>query len=53
MIGTISVARFSAAWVSVFTITLVWSDINPKDLFTWILEVTPATHYADYTIATS
>ncbi len=53
MIGTISVARFSAAWVSVFTITLLWSDINPKDLFRWILEVTPATHYADYTIATS
>ena len=53
MIGTISVTRFSAAWVFVFTITVVWSGINPKDLFTWILEVTPATHYADYTIATS
>ena len=53
MIGAISVARFSAAWVSVFTITLVWSGINPKDLFTWILEVAPATHYADYTVATS
>ena len=43
MIGTISVTRFS----------VVWSGINPKDLFTWILEVTPANHYADYTIATS
>jgi putative membrane protein len=42
MISTISVTRFSAAWVSVFTITLVWSGINPKDLFTWILEVAPA-----------
>ena len=34
--------RYSAAWVSVFAITLVWSGINPKDLFTWILEVAPA-----------
>jgi putative membrane protein len=42
MISTISVTRFSAAWVSVFTITLVWSGINPNDLFTWILEVAPA-----------
>ena len=42
MISPISVTRFSAAWVSVFTITLVWSGINPKDLFTWILEVAPA-----------
>jgi len=42
MISTISVTRFSAAWVSVFTITLIWSGINPKDLFTWILEVAPA-----------
>ena len=33
---------YSAAWVSVFTIILVWSGINPKDLFTWVLEVAPA-----------
>jgi uncharacterized membrane protein YjdF len=38
MISTISVTRFSTPWVSVFTITLVWSGINPKDLLTWILE---------------
>jgi putative membrane protein len=34
--------RYSIAWVSVFGTVLVWSGINPKDLFTWILEVSPA-----------
>ena len=34
--------NYSIAWVSVFTIVLVWSGINPKDLFTWMLEVAPA-----------
>jgi putative membrane protein len=34
--------RYSSAWVSVFAITLVWSGIDPKDRFTWILEVAPA-----------
>lgn len=29
-------------WVTIYTVVLVWSGINPKDLFTWFLEVTPA-----------
>lgn len=29
-------------WLVVFGITLLWSGINPKDQFTWVLEVAPA-----------
>lgn len=29
-------------WLAVFFIVLGWSMINPKDYFTWFLEVTPA-----------
>lgn len=29
-------------WVSVYTTVLFWSGINPKDEFTWFLEVAPA-----------
>ena len=29
-------------WLIVFTVVLVWSGINPKDQFTWFLEVLPA-----------
>ncbi|MEZ5451967.1 MAG: DUF2238 domain-containing protein [Thiothrix sp.] len=29
-------------WLSVFFVVLIWSGINPKDYFTWILEVAPA-----------
>ena len=29
-------------WIIIFAITLVWSGINPKDQFTWFLEVAPA-----------
>ena len=29
-------------WVVIFTVVLVWSGINPKDYFTWVLEVAPA-----------
>ena len=29
-------------WAIVFTATLIWSGINPKDYFTWFLEVLPA-----------
>jgi len=29
-------------WVSIFCIVLLWSGINPKDQFTWFLEVLPA-----------
>ncbi|XPF93987.1 DUF2238 domain-containing protein [Colwellia sp. RE-S-Sl-9] len=29
-------------WVSLFLAVLVWSGVNPKDQFTWFLEVLPA-----------
>ena len=29
-------------WLIVFTAVLIWSGINPKDQFTWFLEVLPA-----------
>jgi len=29
-------------WLALFFIVLVWSAINPKDQFTWFLEVVPA-----------
>ncbi|WP_309497420.1 DUF2238 domain-containing protein [Sulfurovum sp.] len=29
-------------WLAVFFTVLVWSSINPKDQFTWFLEVAPA-----------
>jgi len=29
-------------WAIIFMATLVWSGINPKDQFTWFLEVSPA-----------
>lgn len=29
-------------WVAIFSGTLIWSGINPKDQFTWFLEVAPA-----------
>lgn len=29
-------------WIFVYIIVLIWSGINPKDYFTWILEVLPA-----------
>ncbi len=29
-------------WLTLFTVTLVWSAIDPKDQFTWFLEVIPA-----------
>lgn len=28
-------------WLSIFTLILLWSGINPKDYFTWFLEVLP------------
>ncbi|MCO4798564.1 MAG: DUF2238 domain-containing protein [Colwelliaceae bacterium] len=30
------------AWVLLFSAVLVWSGVNPKDQFTWFLEVLPA-----------
>ena len=29
-------------WIAVFSCVLIWSGINPKDQFTWLLEVSPA-----------
>ncbi len=29
-------------WLGIFTVTLVWSAVAPKDMFTWFLEVFPA-----------
>ena len=29
-------------WLAVYFIVLIWSGINPKDYFTWFLEVFPA-----------
>ena len=29
-------------WLGIFTVTLVWSAVAPKDMFTWFLEVVPA-----------
>ena len=30
------------AWFAIFFIVLIWSGINPRDYFTWVLEVMPA-----------
>ena len=32
----------TSTWFTIFFIVLIWSGINPKDYFTWILEVMPA-----------
>ena len=29
-------------WLAVYFLVLIWSSINPKDYFTWLLEVLPA-----------
>lgn len=29
-------------WIAIFSGTLIWSGINPRDQFTWFLEVLPA-----------
>lgn len=29
-------------WIGAFTLTLIWSAIEPKDFATWLLEVSPA-----------
>ncbi len=29
-------------WLSIFLAILIWSGINPKDTYTWLLEVLPA-----------
>ena len=37
-----SVHYMKAAWIGVFALVLIWSAIEPKDYFIWILEVSPA-----------
>lgn len=32
----------STIWLAIFFAVLIWSAINPKDQFTWFLEVVPA-----------
>jgi putative membrane protein len=29
-------------WIAIFTLVLLWSAINPREYFTWFLEVLPA-----------
>jgi putative membrane protein len=29
-------------WIALFAAVLIWSGINPKDTFTWVLEIAPA-----------
>ncbi len=35
-------ASLKILWMSIFFAGLIWSGINPKDQFTWLLEVIPA-----------
>lgn len=37
-----SISALAALWVAVYSATLVWSGIHPKDALTWLLEVLPA-----------
>jgi putative membrane protein len=32
----------SAAWILIFSAVFIWSAVNPRDYFTWMLEVSPA-----------
>lgn len=36
------VTTIKTLWIIIFSAALVWSGINPKDQFTWFLEVFPA-----------
>lgn len=39
-------------WITIFSLVLIWSGINPKDQLTWLLEVAPALIGAVLLIAT-
>lgn len=39
-------------WIIIFVFVLVWSGINPKDQFTWFLEVAPAIIGGVFIVAT-
>lgn len=40
--ATSSLTKGSMIWLLIFTVVFVWSAIDSKDTFTWILEVAPA-----------
>ncbi len=35
-------AKNKSIWLTIYLTVLIWSAINPKDQFTWLLEVAPA-----------
>ena len=37
-----SISKLHIGYITLFTLILIWSAINPKDQFTWLLEVLPA-----------
>ncbi len=38
----LEVGIIKALWAVIFLVVLIWSGINPKDQFTWVLEAGPA-----------
>jgi len=42
MLSALKLSGLSAAWLGLFLSVLIWSAIDPKDTFTWFLEVLPA-----------
>ena len=34
--------KFGKKWFLIFAAVLIWSGVNPKDYFTWVLEIFPA-----------
>jgi putative membrane protein len=39
---TQNISKYSLVWLGLFIAVFIWSAINPKDDFTWFLEVLPA-----------
>ena len=37
-----SLSKLNYLWIAIFVSVLIWSGINPKDRFTWYLEIAPA-----------
>ncbi len=44
--------RYTIVWSGVFLAVFIWSAIDPKDLYTWVLEVAPAIIAAALLVAT-
>jgi len=36
------ISAWPVVWTTLFLAVFIWSGINPKDFFTWVLEVAPA-----------